>query len=65
MSKGSNHEAQISVEKVNLTTYVKNLENVIDVLIGVAPTDPETWNEPILQAIREVSEIKYYFLNQI
>ena len=65
MSKNSNHEAQTSVEKVNLTTYANNLEDVIDVLIGVTPTDPETWDQPILKAIREVSEIKYYFLNQI
>lgn len=48
-----------------LSSYVKNLQDVLDVLISVEPKNPDTWDEEILRAIREVNEIKCYFVNQL
>ena len=43
-------------------SYVQDLEDVVDVLIGVESTDPSTWDEAILRAIRKANNIKHYFL---
>ena len=48
-----------------LRTYVENLQDVIDVLISIEPQNPDTWDESILRAIREVNEVKCYFKNQL
>ena len=48
-----------------LSSYVKNLQDVLDVLISVEPKNPDTCDEGILRAIREVNEVKAYFQNQL
>ena len=48
-----------------LSSYVKNLQDVLDVLISVEPKNPDTWDEGILRAIREVNEVKCYFVNML
>lgn len=48
-----------------LKNYVEKLQDVLDVLIGVEPKNPDTWDESILRAIREVNEVKCYFQNQL
>lgn len=52
-------------KKQLLSSYVKNLQDVLDVLMSVEPKNPDTWDEGILRAIREVNEVKCYFLNQL
>ena len=44
-----------------LKAHFKKLQDVLDVLIGVEPKNPEYWDEHILRAIREVNEVKWYF----
>ena len=53
------------VKEQLLRTYVENLQDVIDVLASIEPKNPETWDESILRAIREVNEVKHYFKNQL
>lgn len=43
-----------------LKTHFEKLQDVLDVLIGVEPKNPD-WDEHILRAIREVNEVKWYF----
>lgn len=45
-------------------TYVENLEDAIEVLVGVTPTEKE-WDDDILRAIRNLNEIKCYLKNSI
>lgn len=52
-------------KKQLLSSYVKNLQDVLDVLMSVEPKNPEVWDESILRAIREVNEVKSYFQNQL
>lgn len=52
-------------KKQLLSSYVKNLQDVLDVLMSVEPKNPEVWDESILRAIREVNEVKSYFHNQL
>lgn len=58
-------EQNQTAEQLQLMTYVENLQNAIDVLIGVEPKDPNSWDEHILRAIRDVNEVKCYFQNQL
>jgi hypothetical protein len=44
-----------------LKTHFEKLQDVLDVLIGVEPKNPDYWDEHILRAIREVNEVKWYF----
>lgn len=43
-----------------LKNYSEKLQDVLDVLMGIEPKDPD-WDESILRAIREVNEVKWYF----
>lgn len=43
-------------------TYVENLNDAMEVLIGIVPTEKD-WDNRILRAIRNLNEIKYYFKN--
>ena len=56
-----NNEKAVAENEV-LMSYVQDLEDVVDVLIGVESTDPSTWDEAILRAIRKANNIKHYFL---
>jgi len=42
------------------TTYVQYLEDAIETLLGVEPTDKSSWDEAILRAVRNLNEIKCY-----
>lgn len=44
--------------------YVENLNDAIEVLISVTPTE-KVWDEHILSAIRNLNEIKCYFKNSM
>lgn len=55
------------MEKKDFTVekgYVEKLNDAIEVLIGVTPTEKD-WDEGILRAIRSLNEIKCYFQNSI
>ncbi len=54
-----------AAEQLQLRTFAENLQDVLDVLISVEPKNPDTWDECILRAIREVNEVKCYFQNQL
>ena len=54
-----------AAEQLQLRTYAENLQDVLDVLISVEPKNPDTWDDSILRAIREVNEVKCYFTNQL
>ena len=48
-----------------IKSNIEKLQDVLDVLIGVEPKDPATWDESILRAIREVNDVKCYFQYQL
>lgn len=48
-----------------LKNNVEKLQDVLDVLIGLEPKNPDAWDDAILRAIREVNEVKCYFTNQL
>lgn len=58
-------EQNQTAEQEQLMTYVEKLQDVLDILISVEPKSPDTWDEYILRAIREVNEVKYYFKNML
>lgn len=57
--------AKSEASEQQLMTCVENLQDVLDVLIGVEPKDPDSWDESILRAIREVNELKWFFKNKL
>lgn len=57
--------AKNEASEQQLMTCVENLQDVLDVLIGVEPKDPDSWDESILRAIRKVNELKWFFKNQL
>lgn len=54
---------QAATEQIK--SNIEKLQDVLDILMGVEPKNPEWWDEGILRAIREVNEIKCYFQNQL
>jgi hypothetical protein len=48
-----------------IKSNIEKLQDVLDVLIGFEPKNPDAWDDAILRAIREVNEVKCYFKNQL
>lgn len=48
-----------------IKSNIEKLQDVLDVLIGLEPKNPDAWDDAILCAIREVNEVKCYFKNQL